>query len=43
MKKLATFILISLLFTFCNKKADKPKIEKFVWIEHNQNWVGTNP
>jgi len=25
--------------TCCNRQADKPKIEKFVWIQHNLNWI----
>jgi len=38
MKDLLLILLISFLIISCNR-IEKPKIEKFIWIRHNLNWI----
>jgi hypothetical protein len=33
-----TVAVLFLLFA-CNNKSEKIKIEEFIWIQHNQNWI----
>lgn len=38
MRDLRLLILISLISISCSR-IEKPKIEKFIWIRHNLNWI----
>ncbi len=38
MRDLRLIILISLIAVSCSR-VEKPKIEKFIWIRHNRNWI----
>ncbi len=38
MSKLAMMFFVLILVS-CNNKKEKIEIEKFIWIEHNQNWI----
>ncbi len=38
MRNLYLIILVSILTISCSR-IEKPKIEKFIWIRHNINWI----